>query len=511
MNKSAKVWMPIAALSLFAVFLIVKNIFVGLETDEQYPVALAYKILSGKTLLKDCFEIHQTSALFPALLLGIKGLFTDTSFDIIYIRICSAILLGITGFCVWKVAKEKVERPLAFLIAVFFATYLPKFYLTMDYALLQYIFLTLMMCMFIKNKELDYKEWKNTDYIIFGILSGLLTFAYPPFIVYPLLLCICFKKQSWKVLISALPTAGLFLIAKGGIDVTSIKNIFSDASHHVSLMSKVKALPPSMWQIAVIVVFFLLIATTAKKEKEVINISVFFLAVTVILTIAEAVIKEHKAGYNGSWLLILAILLIFSESLPVYVTLGASIPIMQFLSGNQTGFLFARYIIPFLLPLLLQKDLPKAIRQKTVYTIILLSLIPLVNTTANFQNETESLVKMQTGPAKGIYIDKMTDEKVKEVFDYYKDKDPDKTLLVMDSSAILYTQTPMKENCPNLIDTPSFDDKFISYYKDNGYPDYIYFVPAKNAVFISDSFKELLKNQYEVTDTLGYGYCLSRR
>ena len=46
----------------------VKRIFFGLDNDEQYSLALAYRVARGDILFKEMWEPHQLSVLFLAIL-----------------------------------------------------------------------------------------------------------------------------------------------------------------------------------------------------------------------------------------------------------------------------------------------------------------------------------------------------------------------------------------------------------------------------------------------------------
>ncbi len=506
-KKPGKMIIPFV-LSFFVFALFIKTIFVGVETDEQYPLLLTKKLMSGAVMLKDCFEIHQTSALFMVPFLTIKHFLTNSSnYDIIFLRICSAMMLLITSFLTYKTARKYQSREMSFLIALLTFSYLPKYYLTMDYSILQYVFLIWIGLIFTNNNEIPFTEWKNTEYIKLGICAGLLTFAYPLFIIFPLCFVFMFKTKSWKVYASAFMTIPLFFLCKGGIDISFIGNIFSDASHAVPFAVKISNNLTRLWQLIPPVIFVLIWITF--KEKDVKGKNKMIAIFSVIGAITFAIITfatGSKISYNGIWILFF-IMLAVSGKVPVYVYFSLSILLMQFLAGNQQGLMFARYIYPSILPLLiLTKD--KIDLKIPVICMTIISALPLFLTTQNFQNKQSEFIRCETGDCKGIYADEMTIDKLQEVSNYYKDRSG--TFLLMDSSASLYDETSLKPLCPNMIDTPVFDRSFLTYYDQEGYPDYIYYVPGCNFVSLSDDFKQMIKDNYHIDQTLGYGYCLSR-
>ena len=64
------IWISICVLlSGLTVFGIVKSLFVSLDVDESYAVALAYRLVTGDKIMYDLWEPHQFSAFLAAFAL----------------------------------------------------------------------------------------------------------------------------------------------------------------------------------------------------------------------------------------------------------------------------------------------------------------------------------------------------------------------------------------------------------------------------------------------------------
>lgn len=130
-----------AALVLVCALVMVRQIFVGLEIDEPYALALGFRLVQGDRLFAEMWEPHQLCSLPPALLvaayLGITGTTTGL---LVFVR---AVLLVCKAALSWAFYREFVRdlgKSGAGLAALVLFLYTPKWFLGPDYIGQQFLF-----------------------------------------------------------------------------------------------------------------------------------------------------------------------------------------------------------------------------------------------------------------------------------------------------------------------------------------------------------------------------------
>lgn len=127
----------------------IKAIWVSLDIDESYAVALGYRLARGDRLISDMWEPHQLSAfiaaLFTSLYVWIRG---NTDYLIIYLRIVGILIHTGLGLILYKKLRRTIDDFYAFGIMILHLIYLPKWIQMPEFELMHYwcllgIFLTL--------------------------------------------------------------------------------------------------------------------------------------------------------------------------------------------------------------------------------------------------------------------------------------------------------------------------------------------------------------------------------
>lgn len=90
-------------LLLFAALSAMKILFAGYDLDEQYALAMSYRLLKGDCPVRDMWEPHQTSAFLASFLMLPYVSFTgSTSGIVLYLRICGLAIHGLTAFLFYR-------------------------------------------------------------------------------------------------------------------------------------------------------------------------------------------------------------------------------------------------------------------------------------------------------------------------------------------------------------------------------------------------------------------------
>ena len=129
------------ALAVVCALIMVRQIFVGLEIDEPYALALGFRLVQGDRLFAQMWEPHQLCSLPPALLVAAYlGLTGTTTGLLVFVR---AVLLVCKAALSWAFYREFVRdlgKSGAGLAALVLFLYTPKWFLGPDYIGQQFLF-----------------------------------------------------------------------------------------------------------------------------------------------------------------------------------------------------------------------------------------------------------------------------------------------------------------------------------------------------------------------------------
>ena len=181
---STQLWKSMWKYALLAVSLVgtVKIIFFGFDIDEQYAVAMAYRIVRGDRMFLEMWEPHQTSAFFSAAFLWIFVHITGgISYSVLFLRFIGCITQLLISIFLYSTFEKISTSNAAFIIAVFYYNTIPKNSAVPDFSNMLLWFSTLMfLCLL--NFSFAEAESHNITFlwlILSGISTSALILSYP--------------------------------------------------------------------------------------------------------------------------------------------------------------------------------------------------------------------------------------------------------------------------------------------------------------------------------------------
>lgn len=272
MNKQSKTITGTAVcvlivLSLVAAFV---KIMTGFDIDEAYALALPYRALQGDRLFQDMWEVHQTSYFMPYLFIKLYAIIMPSmEYLVLYMRAVTAVIhIGMSALVYVSCKKPAVleersdGKAIAFIAALIYCSFLPKWILDMDFSMQQLWFFTLFLIFLFKGIKTE-----NTNRaMLFLFLSGLSlamdVLAYPGMVLcYPaaiVCLIICGKQkkaalsQTWQqsvikpfiwLSLGCLAAAGIFFAAVFRYMslqelLDAVPKVFMDGAHQYDFATK---------------------------------------------------------------------------------------------------------------------------------------------------------------------------------------------------------------------------------------------------------------------------------
>lgn len=272
MNKQSKTITGTAVcvlivLSLVAAFV---KIMTGFDIDEAYALALPYRALQGDRLFQDMWEVHQTSYFMPYLFIKLYAMIIPSmEYLVLYMRAVTAVIhIGMSALVYVSCKKTAVleersdGKAIAFIAALIYCSFLPKWMLDMDFSMQQLWFFTLFLIFLFKGIKTE-----NTNRaMLFLFLSGLSlamdVLAYPGMVLcYPaaiVCLIICGKQkkaalsQTWQqsvikpfiwLSLGCLAAAGIFFAAVFRYMslqelLDAVPKVFMDGAHQYDFATK---------------------------------------------------------------------------------------------------------------------------------------------------------------------------------------------------------------------------------------------------------------------------------
>lgn len=236
-------------LFLLSMLAAVKTVFVSLDMDENYALAVGYRLAMGERLFLDLWESHQLGGVFlaPFLWLYLK-LAGTADYIVIYARVAGTLIHILIGIFLYQTAVKAGELKKSFSLFLFFLhlNFLPKWVQCPEFELQQYwSILLLFLCLY----RYYAADCQKAGYLPLG--GALLTaqmFSYPTLLLlYPVYLAGIFFgagdgeikekiKRAALFTAGALMTGGAFLAYLRsyltlGQFLENIGYIFRDASH----------------------------------------------------------------------------------------------------------------------------------------------------------------------------------------------------------------------------------------------------------------------------------------
>ena len=272
MNKQSKTITGTAVcvlivLSLVAAFV---KIMTGFDIDEAYALALPYRALQGDRLFQDMWEVHQTSYFMPYLFIKLYAMIMPSmEYLVLYMRAVTAVIhIGMSALvyvsCKKLVVLEKCSdgKVIAFIAALIYCSFLPKWMLDMDFSMQQLWFFTLFLIFLFKGIKTENTNRAMLFLFLSGLSLAMEVLAYPGMVLcYPaaiVCLIICGKQkkaalsQTWQqsvikpfiwISLGCLAAAGIFFAAVFRYMslqelLDAVPKVFMDGAHQYDFATK---------------------------------------------------------------------------------------------------------------------------------------------------------------------------------------------------------------------------------------------------------------------------------
>lgn len=133
-HKNRIVPLLFALLCAASLVIMVRSAFVGLEIDEEYALSLGYRLVSGDRLFYSMWEPHQLSSLPAAALLAVFiGITGGTTGVLVFFRLVVLVCKAGMSYVFYREFRRDLGRPAALLAALVLFAFVPKWFLGPDY------------------------------------------------------------------------------------------------------------------------------------------------------------------------------------------------------------------------------------------------------------------------------------------------------------------------------------------------------------------------------------------
>lgn len=474
-------------LCFIAVICTLRNLFVGLEVDEEYAYTLAVKLLNGDTLFKDCFEAHQLSALLLATLLKVKRLFSsNSSYDIIYLRLCGIVIQGILSYCIYKTLKV-INKDKALLVSFLWFLFTPKFSYIPDYALMQYWLMSLLVIGLLFDVAPTY----------LGSLSALAVLVYPGYVL--LYVYLLYKKRKdiiSFIMGSIVSVLGYLLLAIPNISregLSSVSNVFQDPTHSMYLLNKLLGIIQTSYVQLICLGLVLVLLYLLKSEKSNIKNKIIkcILLGTILGTIICNCVTSSKLGFTIAFLIVL--LTYENKNIKDYRVFCILMVLAHCLSSNQGKLFMLRYLVPVVILLLIYEKSNFKLKFASLWLAVVLgSIIP----THDFYVVDYKFELAYEGAASGLYISPNLNSKLKDISTLENLGD---TVFYLGNDSLVYSYTDCDTLSPNVLSTPVFDISYVNYFNNTSLPESIVLdLNCNELCYVDDSIGSFIDDNYNV-------------
>ena len=133
-HKNRILPMLFALLCAATLVVMVRSAFVGLEIDEEYALSLGYRLVSGDRLFYSMWEPHQLSSLPAAALLAVFiGITGGTTGVLVFFRLAVLACKAGMSYVFYREFRRDLGKPAALLAALVLFAFVPKWFLGPDY------------------------------------------------------------------------------------------------------------------------------------------------------------------------------------------------------------------------------------------------------------------------------------------------------------------------------------------------------------------------------------------
>lgn len=133
-HKNRIVPLLFALLCAASLVVMARSAFVGLEIDEEYALSLGYRLVSGDRLFYSMWEPHQLSSLpAAALLAAFIGITGGTTGVLVFFRLVVLVCKAGMSYVFYREFRRDLGGPAALLAALVLFVFVPKWFLGPDY------------------------------------------------------------------------------------------------------------------------------------------------------------------------------------------------------------------------------------------------------------------------------------------------------------------------------------------------------------------------------------------
>ena len=133
-HKNRIVPLLFALLCAATLVVMLRSAFVGLEIDEEYALSLGYRLVSGDRLFYSMWEPHQLSSLPAAALLAVFiGITGGTTGVLVFFRLAVLACKAGMSYVFYREFRRDLGKPAALLAALVLFAFVPKWFLGPDY------------------------------------------------------------------------------------------------------------------------------------------------------------------------------------------------------------------------------------------------------------------------------------------------------------------------------------------------------------------------------------------
>lgn len=171
----------------------VTKILTGFDIDEAYALALPYRGLQGDRLFAQMWEVHQTSYPLPFLFMKLYSLMVPSlDYLVLYMRSVASILhIGMSVLVFFSCRKIEIIKKdtrcngIAFVVALIYYNFLPKWMMDLDFSMLQLWFFTLFLIFFVAGEKCEGRK-SVISFLVAGLALAMDVLAYPGMVLlYP--------------------------------------------------------------------------------------------------------------------------------------------------------------------------------------------------------------------------------------------------------------------------------------------------------------------------------------
>ncbi|MCQ2493057.1 MAG: glucosyltransferase domain-containing protein [Lachnospiraceae bacterium] len=210
--------------------------FTNVSYDEQYQMAMAYRLLAGDKMITQMWEPHQTSAFVCAAFMGLYHLVTKSYTGVaVFLHLIGMLIRAAVAVCFYRTVKKDIGNSVAYFASILVFMISPKDLAIPEFANVQVWMGILMFCSLIEY----FRKQKKTMLIAAAACLCLQILAYPScLIVYiPAVIILAkYADRKKRAAVIALFTGVCAIIGVGYISYFLVTRTPSDVMTNISAM-----------------------------------------------------------------------------------------------------------------------------------------------------------------------------------------------------------------------------------------------------------------------------------